>query len=162
METIQLNDKFDSSIGFYPRGVRLKELLSLGADSRNPTRRDFAIMRFATHQVHYCPRKGVLKQWVLNYRLPPGAVSVSGAAELEEKYGDSIRHLVADNRSGYKLMTALKQRSPPLYVTMQAATNWLRKYGTAEPVTQINSAGHLEQYVGQRIRDNDAANTLDA
>ena len=44
----------------------------------------------------------------------------------------------------------------------KSATTWLHKYGTAEPITQINSAGHLEQCVGQRIRDDDAANTLDA
>ena len=108
------------------------------------------------------PQKGVLKQWILKYRMPPDAVSVSGAEELEKKYGDSIRHLVDANRTGYLLASALKQRSPPLYVTKQSAITWLHKYGTALPVTQINSAGHLEQYVGQRIRETEAAKDLDA
>ena len=75
--------------------------------------------------------------------MPPDAVSVSGAEELEKKYGDSIRHLAAANRTGYLLASALKQRSPPLHVTEQSAKTWLHKYGTAEPITQINSAGHL-------------------
>ena len=52
-EIIKINGKFGFSIGFYPQGVRLKELWSLGANSRNQTRPDFAIMRFAIYQVHY-------------------------------------------------------------------------------------------------------------
>jgi hypothetical protein len=38
---------------------------------------------------------GVLKQWILKYRLPDDAISISGAEELETKYGAAIRHLVA-------------------------------------------------------------------
>ena len=106
--------------------------------------------------------EGVLKQWILKYRLPADAVVVSGSDELEKKYGDAIRHLAAENRTGYKLMDALKKRAPPLYVTEQAAKDWLRRYGSAEPVTQINSAGHLETHVGQRIRDDDEAKTIAA
>ena len=87
---------------------------------------------------------GVLKQWVLKYRVPAGAVTLQGADELEKRYGAAIRHLVAENRTGYKLQAALKKLTPPLYVSDQASKDWLRKYGTAEPVRQINSAGHLK------------------
>ena len=106
--------------------------------------------------------EGVLKVWIAKYRMAPNAIVVSGSEELEKKYGDAIRHLAAENRTGYKVMAALKQRTPPVYVTRQAATDWLRKYGTAEPVRQINSAGHLEEYVGQRIRDDESAKTFNA
>jgi len=34
-----------------------------------------------------------LKTWMAKYRLPEGAVRVDSAKELEEKYGDKIRHI---------------------------------------------------------------------
>ena len=56
--------------------------------------------------------KGVLKQWILKYRRPDDAVSISGAEELETKYGSAIRHLVAENRTGYKLHRSEKAEPP--------------------------------------------------
>ena len=102
--------------------------------------------------------KGILKQWILKYRLPADAIKIMGAEDLEKRYGEAIRHLATSDCTGYKLQAALKKLSPPLYVSDQASRDWLRKYGTAKPVTQINNAGHLEVYVGQRIRDDDEAN----
>ena len=91
---------------------------------------------------------GVLKQWVLKYRVPAGAVTLQGADELEKRYGAAIRHLVAENRTGYKLQAALKKLTPPLYVSDQASKLWLSKYGSTKPVAQTNSAGELEMRVG--------------
>ena len=106
--------------------------------------------------------KGVLKQWILKYRLPADAVKIMGAEDLEKRYGKAIRHLATDNCTGYKLQAALKKLSPPLYVSDQASRDWLRKYGSTEPIVQINSAGHLEMNVGKRIREDDEAKMLDA
>jgi hypothetical protein len=106
--------------------------------------------------------EGVLKQWILKYRLPDDAVSISGAEDFEKKYGAAIRHLVPENRTDYKFMMALRALTPPLYVTKKAAKDWLHKYGSTNPVTQINSAGELEMRVGQRIREDDEAKTLGA
>ena len=43
--------------------------------------------------------EGVLKQWILKYRLPADAIEIMGAEDLEKRYGDAIRHLAADNRT---------------------------------------------------------------
>ena len=79
--------------------------------------------------------KGVLKQWILKYRLPADAIKIMGAEDLEKRYGEAIRHLATSDCTGYKLQAALKKLSPPLYVSDQASRDWLRKYGTAKPVT---------------------------
>ena len=105
---------------------------------------------------------GVLKQWILKYRLPPDAIQILGAKDLEQRYGKAIRHLAADNCTGYKLQAALKKLRPPLYASDQAAKDWLRKYGAAVYIVQGNSAGHLEMNVGKRIREDDEAKMLDA
>ena len=34
---------------------------------------------------------GIMKTWFQKYRLPPGAIRISSAAELEAAYGDEIR-----------------------------------------------------------------------
>ena len=81
--------------------------------------------------------EGVLKKWILKYRLPDDAISISGAEELEKKYGAAIRHLVPENRTGYKLQAALKKLSPPLYGGERTSKAWLSKDGTAKPVTQM-------------------------
>ena len=35
--------------------------------------------------------EGILKTWILKYRLPAGAVRVNDADELEVKYGNAFR-----------------------------------------------------------------------
>ena len=37
---------------------------------------------------------GILKTWFQKYHLPPGAIRVSSAKELEDTYGDEIKTLV--------------------------------------------------------------------
>ena len=37
--------------------------------------------------------EGVLKQWILKYRLPADAIKIMGAEDLEKRYGEAIRHL---------------------------------------------------------------------
>ena len=106
--------------------------------------------------------EGVLKQWILKYRLPADAIQIMGAEDLEKRYGEAIRHLATSDCTGYKLQAALKKLSPPLYVSDQASRDWLRKYGSTEPIVQINSAGHLEMHIGKRIREDDETNKLDA
>ena len=74
--------------------------------------------------------RGVLRQWILKYRKPASAVAIAGADELEKKCGSTIRlELAAKNRTGYKLMTAVRQLQPPLCITRKSAENWLAKYG---------------------------------
>ena len=41
-------------------------------------------------------------------------------------------------------------------------TGWLQKYGGQASVKNIDSAGHLELYYGQRIREDATAKALDA
>ena len=36
---------------------------------------------------------GIMKTWFQKYRLPPGAIRISSAAELEATYGDEVRTL---------------------------------------------------------------------
>ena len=65
--------------------------------------------------------EGIVKQWMSHYRSPAGAIQVSTADEMEGRYGEKIRGLAAANRTGYRLMKALKTLSPPLYATEKAA-----------------------------------------
>ena len=86
---------------------------------------------------------GILKTWFQKYRLPPGAIRIASAAELEEKYGDEVKQLQLEYQSEYKLGKALEQRTPPLYVGHKIVGTWLQKYGGQASVKNIDSAGHL-------------------
>jgi hypothetical protein len=127
---------------------------------------------------------GVSKQWIMKYRvqdamdvygsacmvwhgkkiwyagLPPDAVVIADSADLERRYGSEIRPLTGSH-TGVKFMHMLKKRNPPLYVTEQTAKNWLRVYGSVELV-QIDNADNLEVCIGERIRNDAEAKTLDA
>ena len=93
---------------------------------------------------------GMLKVWFHSFRVPPGAVVVSSAAELDSKYGDWLPALAAQNPSSYRLSKVLKERDPPVYVTDQVLKHWFSRYFDADP---INAAGHLELKYGDRIRE---------
>ena len=61
------------------------------------------------------------------HKVPANAVSVASANELEELYGDSIRHVALENKTSYKLCRALRGREPPICVTDKLASAWLKK-----------------------------------
>ena len=102
------------------------------------------------------------KTWFKKYRLPDGALRVNSATDLEDQYGESIRHLSHEYPTGYKLSEALRQRTPPLYVTRPICETWLNKYKGSVAVTNVDNAGHLELLWGARIRSDSAANALGA
>ena len=74
---------------------------------------------------------GILKTWFQKYRLPPGAVRIQSAADLEETYGGEVKELQREYQTEYKLCRALEQRTPPLYVGAQIMKGWMQKYGDA-------------------------------
>ncbi len=45
---------------------------------------------------------GVVKQWWSKYRVSEGEVRVTSAAELEELYGDTIRHYAVEYPTAFK------------------------------------------------------------
>jgi len=104
---------------------------------------------------------GILKTWFQKYRLPPGAIRISSAADLEETYGIEVKQLQREYQTDYKLCRALEQRKPPLYATKDIMKSWLNKYGGETEVRNIDSAGHLELWYGQRIRNDAAAQVLE-
>ena len=105
---------------------------------------------------------GILKTWFQKYRLPAGATRIATAEELQNTYGDEIKTLHRQYQSDYTLCKALEQRKPPLYVTKNVMTGWLKKYGGQASIKNVDNAGHLELYYGQRIRDDATAKALDA
>ena len=96
------------------------------------------------------------KTWLQKHRLPPGATSISSAAELEEKHGDKIRHLAAEYPRGFTFRAELTKSG--IHVTDAIAKRWLATYGGQSDMKLIDSCGHLELHVGQRIRDSAEAN----
>lgn len=94
---------------------------------------------------------GVLKQWMSKYRSPDDAVSISGAEDLEKRYGAAIRHLAEDS-TAYKLKDALSKWKPSLYVTQKTAETWLRKYGLRKDPVRYQSAEEMEAEIGKEIR----------
>jgi hypothetical protein len=100
------------------------------------------------------------KTWLARHRLPPGATSVSSAAELQEKHGDTIRHLAAAYPTGFIFSEQLKKIG--IHITPDIARRWLATYGGQSNMKLIDSCGHLELHVGQRIRDSAEANQMDA
>ena len=101
----------------------------------------------------------MLKIWFANFRLPPDAVRVSSAEELNSRYGDILPALAAQNPTAYRPTKVLKARTPPLIVSDEVLKHWFRRYFDAVPV---NSAGHLELMYGDRIREDAEAVTLQA
>ena len=95
---------------------------------------------------------GAVKQWWTNHRLPPGAMRIQTANDLQEQHGSSIAHLVAEHGTPYKLCKALLKLDPPLFVTNEVAKQWLLKYAGHENLTTVHNAGHLETWYGDRIR----------
>jgi len=92
--------------------------------------------------------------------LPAGATYVSTAAELEEKHGDTIRHLAAQYPRGFTLCKQLTQID--IHVSDAIAKRWLTTYGGQSDMKLIDGCGHLELHVGQRIRDSAEAKGKDA
>ena len=101
----------------------------------------------------------MLKVWFATQASPPGTVTVSSAAELDEQYGDVVRAFAITHASAYKLCRALLTATPPLRITDYLAKQWLRRYGQLQ---YINSAGHLEMHCGDRIREKQTTDGMDA
>ena len=104
--------------------------------------------------------RGVLDVWLTKQAAPPDVVSVSTAAELDEKYGAIVRPLAATHASSYKLSRAMLGATPPLRITDGVAKQWLQRYG--QHLQYINSAGHLELRCGDRIRTSETTDGMDA
>ena len=101
------------------------------------------------------------KTWWGKYRVVPGKVSISSAKELEEQHGSAIRHLGIEYNTAFKLCGALRQLDPPLYVPDRVATAWLLQYSSKETLVQVQNAGHLETWYGERIRKDMPEGTTD-
>ena len=102
------------------------------------------------------------RTWFSKYRLPAGAARVCTAAELEAQYGDVVRAELGDSATPYRICGALRSKTPPLYVSEPVLKAWLREYGGQPALAQVNSAGHLEVWYGDRIRADAAARAMDA
>ena len=72
---------------------------------------------------------GILKTWFQKYRLPPDAIRITSAADLEGTYGIEVKQLQREYQTDYKLCRALEQRTPPLYVGAQIMKGWMQKMG---------------------------------
>ena len=90
-----------------------------------------------------------VRTWWDKYRIVTTA-SVSTAKDLEDKHGEQLRLLAADNRTGYKLRQALGKLVPPIVVTEGICKQWLSNY--YGPLQEIESAGRLQVLYGQRLR----------
>ena len=95
--------------------------------------------------------------------MPEGGEAVACAQDLEERYGDSIRHLALEYPTAFKLCSALRKREPPLCVTDKTARVWLQEHARHCDLQYIENAGHLETLYGERIRSDAPPNlTADA
>ena len=103
--------------------------------------------------------EGVLKVWFAKQSSPPGTVTVSSAAELQERHGDVVRALAATHASAYKLCRAMLTATPP------AARHGRHRQTMATAIwsvlEKINSAGHLEMRCGDRIREGETSHGID-
>ena len=95
---------------------------------------------------------GVVTMWWTKYKLPEGAVTVTSAQDLEQRFGDSIRHLALEYPTAFKLCKALRSRVPPLCISDMVARVWLQQHARHGEVQQVENAGHLETLFGERIR----------
>ena len=116
--------------------------------------------QFRLNYPHIAIKEHPFKTWLQRHRLPAGATYVSSAAELEEKHGDTIRHLAAEYPRGFTFRTQLTKIG--IHVSDAIATRWLTTYGGQSDMKLIDSCGHLELQVGQRIRDSAEAKGKDA
>ena len=103
---------------------------------------------------------GAVREWIKRYRLPEGAVRITSAAELDEKYGQVARTVAAENHSPFLLDKALRIQTPPQHVSEAALKTWLSKY--TEGTKRIDTHGHLELHKGKRIWEDAEANGMDA
>ena len=71
---------------------------------------------------------GAVKVWWTKYK-EDSPLDALNAHELESRYGERVRSLVADNPTSYKLCRAMRRLLPPVYVTEAVAKSWLRKFG---------------------------------
>ena len=85
-----------------------------------------------------------VQTWWDKYNIPAGAETASSALELEERYGDGIRHFAYEYPTSFKLRKALREQETPLCVTDKVARVWLQKYAHRGEVRSIQNAGHLE------------------
>ena len=103
----QLQDKYGDELAQPPfSDVKTGYMLRKALGERKPP---VAV----THQV--------CREWIKKYRLSGGAETVGTADELQQKYGDCIRHLVVECPTAYKFREALRNRTPPLYVSKEFA-----------------------------------------
>ena len=102
---------------------------------------------------------GVLKLWFQKQRIPPGALQVKSAEELQSTCGVWLPDLVPENATAYKLSAALKSREQPVYASDGILKQWLARYCDATPV---HSAGHLELLYGAAIREHEGYADMDA
>ena len=78
--------------------------------------------------------------------------SIDSADLLEAEYGDGIRHLALEHKTGYLLSNALSRRQTPLEVSRKVCTTWLAKHKPSGEFTYVKTSGHLELWYGDRIR----------
>ena len=78
--------------------------------------------------------------------------SIDSADLLEAEYGDGIRHLALEHKTGYLLSNALSRRQTPLEVSRKVCTTWLAKHKPSGEFTYVKTPGHLELWYGDRIR----------
>ena len=64
---------------------------------------------------------GALRIWWAKYKRPEGAETAGSAQELEEKYGDSIRHVALEHPIAFNVFQALRKRDHPLCITGMVA-----------------------------------------
>ena len=100
-----------------------------------------------------------VRYWFDKYRTR-GELSAESAADANERYGDLLQSLAADNSTAYRLCKALRERTPPVYLTDEVAKQWLAAYRGY--LDRIENAGHLETQYGDRIRAHLANHSLDA
>jgi len=100
-----------------------------------------------------------VRYWYDKYRFH-GELSARSAAEANDKYGEILQALSVDNSTAYKLCKALRERTPPVYLTDRVSKQWL--FACRGYMDRIENAGHLETQYGDRIRSHLANHSLDA
>ena len=73
----------------------------------------------------------VLTEWLKTVNWPAGVVPISSRHELDEKHGEVLTAMAKEHGSGWRLWKAMKERDPPVYVTLGAANRWFERYSEA-------------------------------
>ena len=60
--------------------------------------------------------------YLSKYRVAAGAVTVDSAEDLEQRFGDGIRHLSLEYKTSFRLCNALREWSTPIVVTDKVAS----------------------------------------